>query len=138
MMKRAERRLAIKSNYSKGARDLKPLTPSQPVYYQYKEGRRPEWRRGIVWTEHSQRSYIIDERCIYGKQSAPTLSTPETSSENSSSPASALNSHKLQEHMDTKKSQDANRLNKSQADSPTRPKRIRKETDWFKGYDFNF
>ena len=40
--------------------------------------------------------------------------------------------------MDTKKSQDANRLKKSQADSPTRPKRIRKETDWFKGYDFNF
>ncbi|CAH3027183.1 unnamed protein product [Porites evermanni] len=41
--------------------------------------------------------------------------TPEMSPENSSSPASALNSHKLQGHMDTEKSQDTNRLNKSQA-----------------------
>ena len=49
-MKRAKRHLAIKSNYNKET-DLKRLTPSQSVYYQYKEGRRPEWRRGIVWTE---------------------------------------------------------------------------------------
>ena len=44
--------------------------------------------------------------------------TPETSLEKSFSPASALNSHKLLEQMDTKKSLDANRLNKSRADSP--------------------
>ena len=52
--------------------------------------------------------------------------------------ASALNSHKPLEHMDTEKSQDANRLNTSQADSPTRPQRIRKEPNWFKDYEFNF
>ena len=91
-------------------------------------------------TEHSERSYIIDGRDgayrrnrVYRR---PT--TPETSPEKSSLPASALNSHKLLEHMDTEKSQDANRLNKSQADSPTRLKRIREETDWFKDYEFNF
>ena len=110
MMKRAKRRLAIRSNYNKGARDL---TPSQPVYYQYKEGRRPGWRRDTVRTEHSERSYIIDRR-------------------------DALNSHKLLEHTDTEKSPDANRLNKSQADSPTRPQRIRKKPGWFKDYEFNF
>ena len=32
-----------KSIYNKGARDLKRLTPGQPVYYQYKEGRRLEY-----------------------------------------------------------------------------------------------
>ena len=64
--------------------------------------------------------------------------TPETSPEKFPSPASALNSHKLLEHMDTEKSQDANRLNKSQADSPTRPQRIRKEPDCFKDYKLNF
>ena len=66
------------------------------------------------------------------------LTTPETSPEKSSSPASALNSHKLLEHMITEKLQDANRLNKSQADSLTRPQQIRKEPDWFKDYEFNF
>ena len=70
MMKRAKRRLAIRSNYNKGARDL---TPSQPVYYQYKEGRRPGWRRDTVRTEHSERSYIIDRRDgVYRRNSAPT------------------------------------------------------------------
>ena len=70
MMKRAKRRLAISSYYNKGARDL---TPSQPVYYQYKEGRRPGWRRDTVRTEHSERSYIIDRRDgVYRRNSAPT------------------------------------------------------------------
>ena len=64
--------------------------------------------------------------------------TPETSPEKSSSPASALNSHKPLQHMDTEKSQDVNRLNMSQADSPTRPQRIRKEPNCFKDYEFNF
>ena len=67
--------------------------------------------------------------------------TPETSPDKSSSPASlasALNSHKLLEHVITEKLQDANRLNKSQADSPTRHQRIRKEPDWFKDYEFKF
>ena len=140
MMKRAKRRLPIKSNYNKGARDLKRLTPSQQVYYQqYKEGRRPEWRRGTVRTEHSERSYIVDERDgVYGRNRVhlrPT--TPETSPEKSSSAASALNSHKLLEQMNTDNSPDANRLDKSQADSPTRPQRIRKKPDWLKGYEFN-
>ena len=103
MMKRAKRCLAIKSNYNKGARNLKRLTPSQPVYYQYKDRRRPEWRKGTVWTEHSKRSYIIDGRDgVYMRNRVhlcPT--TPETSPEKSSSPASALNSHKPLEHMDT-------------------------------------
>ena len=53
LMKRAKRRLAIKGNYNKET-DLKRLTPSQPVYYQYKEGRRPEWRIGTERTEHSE------------------------------------------------------------------------------------
>ena len=64
--------------------------------------------------------------------------TPETSPDKSSSPASALNSHKLLEHMITEKLQDANRLNKSRADSPTRPQQIRKKPDWFKDCEFNF
>ena len=140
MMKRAKRRLAIKNNYNKGARDLKQLTPSQPVYYQYKEGRRPEWRRGTMQTEHSERSYIIDGRDGVYRRNRVHLppTTPEMPPEKSSSPASSLNSHKPLEHMDTEKSQDANRLNTSQADSPTRPQRIRKEPDWFKDYEFNF
>ena len=140
MMKRAKRSFAIKSNNNKGARDLKRLTPSQPVYYQYKKGRRPEWRIGTVRTEHSERSYMMDGRDgVYRRNRVHLrLTTPETSPEKSSSPASALNSHKLLEHMDTEKSQDANRLNKSQADSPTRPQRIRREPDWFKDYEFNF
>ena len=106
MMKRAKRRLAIKNNYNKGARDLKRLTPSQPVYYQYKEGRRPEWRRGTVQTEHSERSYIIDGRDGVYRRNRVHLrpTTPETSPEKSSSTASALNSHKPLEHMDTEKS----------------------------------
>ena len=106
MMKRAKRRLAIKNNYNKGARDLKRLTPSQPVYYQYKEGRRPEWRRGTVRTEHSERSYIIDGRDGVYRRNRVHLrpTTPETSPEKSSSTASALNSHKPLEHMDTEKS----------------------------------
>ena len=112
MMKRAKCCLAIKSNYNKGAQNLKRLTPSQSVYYQYKEGRRPEWRRGPMQTEHSERSYIMDGKDgVYTRNRVhlcPT--TPETSPEKSSPPASALNSH-----MDTEKSQDANRLNKSQA-----------------------
>ena len=33
-----KRRLSIKSNYNKGVRDLKRLTPSRSVYYQHKEG----------------------------------------------------------------------------------------------------
>ena len=41
LMKRAKHSLAIKSNYKKET-DLKRLTPSQPVYYQHQEGRRPE------------------------------------------------------------------------------------------------
>ena len=139
-MKRAKHLLAIKSNYNKGARDLKRLTPSQPVYYQYKEGRRPEWRIGTVRTEQSERSYIMDGRDgVYrGNRVHLHPTTPETSPAKSSSAASALYSHKLPEHMNTNKSPDANRLNKSQADSPTRPQRIRKKPDWFKGYEFNF
>ena len=111
-MKRAKCCLAIKSNYNKGAQNLKRLTPSQSVYYQYKEGRRPEWRRDPMQTEHSERPYIMDGKDgVYTRNRVhlcPT--TPETSPEKSSPPASALNSH-----MDTEKSQDANRLNKSQA-----------------------
>ena len=101
MMKRAKCHLAIKSNYDKGARDLKRLTPSQPVYYQYKEGRRPEWRRGTVRTEHSGRSYIIDGRDGVYRRNRVHLrpATRETSPDKSSSPASALNSHKLLEHV---------------------------------------
>ena len=116
-MKRAKCCLAIKSNYNKGARNLKWLTPSQSVYYQYKEGRRPEWRRGTMRTGHSERSYIIDGKDgVYRRNRVHLCPTrPETSPEKSSSPASALNSHKPQGHMDTEKSQDANRLNKSQA-----------------------
>ena len=116
-MKRARCCLAIKSNYNKGARNLKRLTPSQSVYYQYKERRRPEWRRGTMWTEQSERSYIIDGKDGVYRRNRVHLcpTTPETSAEKSSSPASALNSHKPQGHMDTEKSQDANRLNKSQA-----------------------
>ena len=123
MMKRAKRRLAIKSNYDKAARDLKRLTPGQPVYYQHWEGRRPEWRRSTVQTENSERSYIIDRRDgIYRRNRVHLNPTsPEMSPEKSSSPASASNPHKLLEHMDTEKSQDANGLNKSQADSPRRP-----------------
>ena len=140
MMKRAKRSFAIKSNYIKGARDLKRLTPSQPVYYQHKEGRRPEWRIGTVQTEHREGSYIIDGKDgVYRRNRVHRrLTTPETLPEKSSSPASALNSQKLLEHMDTEKSQDANRLNKSQADSPTRSQRIRREPDGFKDYEFNF
>ena len=139
-MKRAKRRLAIKSNYDKGARDLKRLTPGQPVYYQYREGRRPEWRRGTVGTEHSERSYIIDGRDGIYKRNRVHLhpTTRETSPEKPSSPASASNRHKLLEHMDTEKSRDANGLKKPQADSPRRPQRVRKEPDWFKDYEFNF
>ena len=136
MMKRAKRRLAIRSNYNKGARDL---TPSQPVYYQYKEGRRPGWRRDTVRTEHSERSYIIEGEMVYiGETVHLRPTTPETSPEKSSLAASALNSHKLLEHTDTEKSPDANRLNKCQADSPTRPQQIRKKPGWFKDYEFNF
>ena len=125
MMKRAERCLA---------RDLKRLTPSQPVYYQCKEGRRPECRRGTVRTEHGKRSYIIDGRDGVYRRNRVHLhpTTRERSPEKSFSPASALSSYKLLEHMDTEKSQDANTLNKSQANSPTRPQQIRKEPDWFK------
>ena len=111
-MKKTKCFLAIKSNYNKGAWNLKRLTPSQSVYYQYKEGRRPEWRRGTMQTEHSERSYIIDGKDGVYRRNRVHLcpTTPETSPEKSSPPASALNSH-----MDTEKSQDANRLNKSQA-----------------------
>ena len=121
-MKRAKCCLATKSNYNKGARNLKRLTPSQSVYYQQKEGRRPEWRRGTMRTEHSKRSYIIDGKDgVYRRNRVhrcPT--TPEMSLEKSSSPASALNSHKLQGHMDTEKSQDTNRQNKlKQSDKAT-------------------
>ena len=70
-------------------------------------------------TEHSERCHIIDGRDGVYRRNRVHLrpTTPETSPEKSSSPASALNSHKLLEHMDTEKSQDANRLNKSQTDS---------------------
>ena len=95
LMKRPKRRLAIKSNYNKET-DLKRLTPSQPVYYQYKEGRRPEWRIGTVRTEGSERSYIMDGRDgVYRRKRVhlcPT--TTETSPEKSSSPASALNTNR--------------------------------------------
>ena len=93
-MKRAKRHLAIKSNYNKET-DLKRLTPSQPVYYQYKEGRRPEWRIGTVRTEHSERSDIIDGKDgVYRRNRVHLrLTTPETSPEKSSSPASALNTN---------------------------------------------
>ena len=102
-MKRAKHCLAIKNNYNKGVRNLKRLTPSQPVYYQYKEGRRPEWRRGTMQTEHSKQTYIIDGRDGVYRRNRVHLcpTTPETSPEKSSSPASALNSHKPLEHMDT-------------------------------------
>ena len=91
-------------------------------------------------TEHSDRSYIIGGRDVVYRRNRVHLhpTTPETSLDKSSSPASALNSHKLLEHMDTEKLQDAERLKKSQADSPTRPQQIRKEPDWFKDYVFNF
>ena len=94
LMKRAKHSLAIKSNYKKET-DLKRLTPSQPVYYQYKEGRRPEWRKGTVQTEHSERSYIMDGRDgVYRRNRVHLrLTTPETSPEKSSSPASALNTN---------------------------------------------
>ena len=93
-MKRAKRHLAIKSNYNKET-DLKRLTPSQPVYYQYNEGRRPEWRIGTVRTEHSERSDIIDGKDgVYRRNRVHLrLTTPETSPEKSSSPASALNTN---------------------------------------------
>ena len=120
IMKRAKCCLAIKSDYNKGARDLKRLIPGQPVYYQYLEGRRPEWRRGTVRTEHSERSCIIDGGDgIYRRNRVhlhPT--TPETSPEKSSSHVSASNQHRQLEHMDTEKSQDTNGLKKSQADNP--------------------
>ena len=139
MIQRAKHRLAIKSNYNKGARDLKRLALVNQ-FTTNKEGRRPEWRKGTVRTEHSERSYIIDGRDGVYRRNRVYLrpTTPETSPEKCPSPASELNSHKLLEHMDTEKSQDANRLNKSQADSRTRPQRIRKEPDWFKDYEFNF
>ena len=69
--------------------------PSQPVYYQYKEGRRPEWRIGTVRTEQSERSYIIDGRDgVYRRNRVHLrLTTIETSPEKTSSPASALNTN---------------------------------------------
>ena len=60
-LRRLKRRFAIKRTYDKGgARDLKRLIPGQSVYYQHTEGKKCDWRRGTVRTEHSDRSYIID------------------------------------------------------------------------------
>ena len=73
-------------------------------------------------TEHSKRSYIIDGKDGVYRRNRVHLcpTTPEMSLEKSSSPASALNSHKLQGHMDTEKSQDTNRQNKlKQSDKAT-------------------
>ena len=116
------------------------VVPHFSLSPQYKGGRRPEWRIGTVQTEHSERSYIIDGREGVYKRNRVHLcpTTAEMSPEKSSSPPSALNSYKLLQHMDTEKSQDASRLNKSQADSLTRPQRTRKEPYWFKDYKFNF
>ena len=65
-LRRLKRRLAIRRTYDKGARDLKRLTPGQPVYYQHTEGKKCDWRRGTVRTEHSDRSYTI--HIIDGKE----------------------------------------------------------------------
>ena len=73
-------------------------------------------------TEHSKWSYIIDGKDGVYRRNRVHLcpTTPEMSLEKSSSPASALNSHKLQGHMDTEKSQDTNRQNKlKQSDKAT-------------------
>ena len=58
--KRARHRLQVKQSYDKGARDLKQLSPGQPVYYQHTEGKKYDWRRGKVRAKHSERSYIIE------------------------------------------------------------------------------
>ena len=135
LMKRAKHSQAIKSNYKKET-DLKRLTPSQPVYYQHKEGRRPEWRIGTVRTEQSERSYIMDGKDgVYRRNRVHLrLTIPEDVTREILLTGVCVE-YKLLKHMDTEKSQDANRLNKSQADSPTRSQRIRKEPDWFKDYE---
>lgn len=95
-LRRLKRRLSIKRNYDKGARDLKRLAPGQPVYYQHTEGKKCDCRRGTVRTEHSDRSYIIDGKEVIYKRnrvhlrpttlSASPERTPQPADENAHSP----------------------------------------------------
>ena len=135
-LRRLKRRLAVKRTYDKGARDLKRLAPDQPVYHQHTEGKKCDWRRATVRTEHSDRSYIIHgKEGIYRRNRVhlrpTTLSaSPETTPPPAYEPA---HTEKLTESQDTTTKADT-----TQADMQTRLQRIRKEPYWFKDYEFNF
>ena len=134
-LRRLKRRLAIKSTYDKGARDLKRLTPGQPVYYQHTEGKKCDWRRGTVRTEHSDRSYIIDEKeGIYRRNRVHLRPTTLRASPERTPPPADENAHSPPAH--TEKWTESQETTK--ADMQTRPQRIRKEPHWFKDYEFNF
>ena len=141
MLKRAKRRLAVKRSYDKDARDLTRLASGQPVYYQHTEGKKCDWRKGTVRSEHSVRSYIIDgSGGVYRRNrvhlrpttlSAPSERTPTTAVEN--------NAHSLPTNTDKwTESQDTTKADATQANSQTRPQRIRKEPYWFKDYEFKY
>ena len=70
--KRATHRLQVKQSYDKGARDLKQLSPGQPVYYQHTEGKKYDWRRGKVRAKHSERSCILCCSKMYTQQDRET------------------------------------------------------------------
>ena len=134
-LRRLKRRLAIKRTYDKGARDLKRLTPGQPVYYQHTEGKKCDWRRGTVRTEHSDRSYIIDgKEGIYRRNRVHLRPTTLRASPERSPPPADENAHSPPAH--TEKRTESQETTK--ADMRTRPQRIRKEPHWFKDYEFNF
>ena len=135
-LRRLKRRLAIKRIYDKGgARDLKRLTPGQSVYYQHTEGKKCDWRRGTVRTEHSDRSYIIDgKEGIYRKNRVHLCPTTLRASTERSPPPADENAHSPPAH--TEKRTESQETTK--ADMQTRSQRIRKEPHWFIDYEFNF
>lgn len=58
--KKAVRRKSVKSHYDKHAKDMPTLVQGQPVFFQYKEGFRPNWEKGTVYHQQGERSYIIE------------------------------------------------------------------------------
>ena len=109
--KRARHRLLVKQSYDKGARDLKQLSPGQPVYYQHTEGKKYDWRRGKVRAKHSERSYIIEgKNGVYRRNRVHIR--PTTSEVN----------------------KDNSKDNKGEAEVQARPQRARQKPHWTKDY----
>ena len=127
--RRANGRLPIKHTYDKGARDLKPLVPGQPVCYHHSEGKKCDRRRGAVRSEHSDRSFIIDgKKGVYRRNRVHLFSTTHLRSlkrtplpvmENVQSP--------LTQAKKTTESQNTTQADAAQTDMQTRPQWIRKE-----------